>query len=39
MLFALSSDLSRKTKKRFLKNKFTVDNWDLLDCLPFRLYY
>ena len=36
MLFGLS--LSR-SKKKFFFNKYTVHNWDLVDCLPFLLYY
>ena len=43
MLFGLSLSLSKKTKKNkkktFFLNKYTVHNWDLAHCLPFRLYY
>ena len=39
MLFDLRLNLSKKKKKRFFKNKYSVHNWNLIHCLPFRLYH
>ena len=40
MLFGLSLSLSKKNKKKtFKKKKYSVNNWDLIHCLPFQLYY